>query len=352
MLRQLSLAAVAAISASVCAQTIVTVPQGYGTKEGTNSRHVPLRYTPARIQAGFGAKATGWTKPMVIKELWARADGAKFLTTAFTIDCEVLLSSNGCDPETKAYAWAKNHGADKKVFMKRKSMSFQPFTAAPKPAPFSIQLKGDAPFVAIKPTLLVDWKTYSKSNEIHNNFYIDAARVSGTSTGTRGKNLYFGKPCNPTNFYNYVTGYNVGEVFRPYVYPKGIGDFIIHWIGSKQTNIPIPGQTGCTLYTTPIVFHPSIPKATNTSSLYFSWGTVPATMKGASVVTQFAAVDSTLTQMRWSRGIQTTFGDYKLNYPYTISHRYAYGSGTQTFDPDKDPATYGWVNTAPIFQVK
>ncbi|PIE24397.1 MAG: hypothetical protein CSA62_03715 [Planctomycetota bacterium] len=352
MLRHLSLAAVAALSASVCAQTIVTVPQGYGTKEGESSRHVPLRYTPARAQFGYDAKATGWKRPMVIRELWARPNGGTYLTTAFTIDCEVLISSIGCDPETKEFAWAKNHGKDVKVFMKRKSMSFQTFTSAPKPAPFSIQLKGDAPFVAIRPTLVVDWKAYSKSNETHSNLYIDATYVRGTSSGTYGRNKYFGRPCNPTTFYNYATGYNVDNIFRPYCYPKGIGDFIIHWIGSTQTNLPIPGQTGCTLYTTPIIFYPSIPKATNTSPMYFSWGKVPAFMKGASVVTQFAAIDSTLKQMRWSRGIQTTFGDYKLTYPYTISQRYAYGSGTRNFDPDKDPALYGGKGSAAIFQIK
>ena len=352
MFRHLSLAAIAALSASVCAQTVTTIPQGFGSTEAKYSRHVPLRYTPARIQFGYGPKATGWTAPKVITELWARADGGKHLTTAFTIDSEVSLSSNGCDPETTSYTFAANHGKDVRVFMKRKTMSFQPFTAAPSPAPFSVQLKGDAPFVAIQPTLLVDWKTYSKTNEVHDNFYLDADDVTGTASGTRGTVSYTGTSCNPTDFYSYATGYNVGESFRPYCYTRNVGDFVLHWLGGTPVSIAIPGMPGCTLYTNPIAFHPVIQKTTNTSALYFEWGKVPAAMKGAPVICQFAAVDATFKNFRWSRAANVVFGDYKMNYPYMISHRYAYGSGTNSFDPDKDPAVYGWIDTAVIFEVK
>ncbi|PIE23950.1 MAG: hypothetical protein CSA62_06040 [Planctomycetota bacterium] len=236
--------------------------------------------------------------------------------------------------------------------MKRVSMSFKPFTAAPSPAPFSIRLKGDSPFVAVKPTLVIDWKTYSKTNETHPNFYIDAHRLSGTSSGRSGYTTPIGKPCNPNNFYSYAMGYNEGQRFKPFCYTRYVGDHVLHWIGSKEIKMPIAGQPGCTLYTTPIAFHPVIAKTTNTSSLLFSWGRVPKGMKGASVICQFAAIDKTFTSMRWSRATKAVFGDYKVTYPYTISHRYNYGSGTRTFDPDKDNANSGSAGRAAVFQIK
>lgn len=352
MLHSLTLGATVLLGAGICAQSVTTIPQGFGTTEAGYSRHVPLRYNPARIQCGYGAKATGWTAPQVINELWARADGGKHLTTGFTVECEVLLSSDGCDVETKSNTFATNHGKDVKVFMKRVQMSFTAFAAAPSPAPFTVQLKGDAPFVATKPTLLVDWKVYSKSNQLNDNFYLDADDVTGTGQGTKGSNTYIGTACNPTNFYSYATGLNEGELFRPYCYTRNGGDWVVHWIGAAQVNVPIPGQPGCTLYTTPTFLYPMVQQTSGTSALYFDWAVIPKGLGGAKVITQFAAWDSTFSQMRWSRATETTFGDYKLIYPYVLSHKYNYASGSSTFDPDKDDARYGWVDTAIIFEVK
>ncbi len=357
MYRYLPICAVTALSTSLMAQASTTIPTGFDKAEGTYSRHIPLRYTPARIQNGYGSKSTGWTVK-VIKELWARADKNAYLTTGFSIDMQVILSSKGADPTTSSMVFKKNHGSDVKVFMKKKTYKFVPFTKGTTfPNKWSIQLKGDAAFVATTGNLVVDWATYTDSKNTskqNSNLYLDAARFSGTPSGTRGKNTTYGKPCNPTNFYNYSWNYNVGEEFYHYGYTRSSGDVVMSWLGSKKIGTAIPGLTGCSLYAPFTMIHPSVVTTTSTTGYAkFVWGKVPSVMKGKKVWAQCAAVDSKLKQIRFSRGNEITFGDYKMNYAKTISHKYSYGFGTtQIFNPDKDDARYGWVNTAIAFDVR
>jgi len=337
------------LSAAGPAQS-VTIPQGLLAKEGAHSRHVPLRHNPARIQCGYGPKATGWTAPKVILELQARANDTAYLNTAFTVDCRVMLSSIGCDPECTSYKFAQNHGQDVITFLTRKTCNFAPFTKySNPPAPFNIVLKGSRPFLAAQPTLLVDWTAYAKVYQTNTNFYIDAERVNGSTSGMKGVSAYYGLGCNPANFDSFATGYNEGELFRTYCYTQNAGDLVVAWLGTSMTNIPLP-MTGCTLYTMPVLVHPQVQKTTTTNMpLYFDWGRLPAGIVGAKAYSQFAALDSTMRGVRVSRGNQITFGDYKVTYPFMISHRYGYGSG---FDPDRSDAQYGWIDTAIVFLVK
>ncbi|MEZ5989116.1 MAG: hypothetical protein R3F30_08335 [Planctomycetota bacterium] len=351
MIRFAPLLSLSLLATSLPAQvTVVTIPQGYAAKEGARSRHVPLDYCPARIQNGYGPNATGWTAPKVINELWARLDGTGYLTTAFSVDMQVLLSSNGCDPRTSSYTFKDNLGSDVKVFVKRRKFSF-PSMSAPTtpPAKFSIQIKGDTSFVAIKPTLLVDWATYSTTNIVNTSFYVDATNLTYTTTGASGSVSYYGTACNPTDFYNYSTGYNEGEVFRCYGYTRNAGDWVLCWLGASQTALNLGG--GCSLYTSPLLIG-VLPTQTwsTTQMVNFHWGFVPTGMKGKTVFQQMAAFDSTFKTLRMSRGCQATFGDYKQVFPFTVSHRYGYGSGSTAFDPDKDDARYGWLGTAIIFE--
>ena len=357
MYKSLSLCAIAALSASLMAQSSTTLPLGKDKVEGKSSRHIPLRYSPARIQNGYGPKATGWTTTKVIRELWARADQYAYLTTGFSVDMRVILSSKGADPKTASMVFAKNLGGDQKVFMKKKIYKFVAFSKGTTfPNKWSIQLKGDAPFVATTGNLVVDWSTYTDSkntSQQHSNFYVDAVNISGKPVGTRGKYTSYGTGCNPTNFYNYSTGENVGESFRHYGYTRNMGDLVLSWLGAKKIAMAIPGLTGCTLYAPFTVFHPSVVKTTSTSGYAnFVWGVVPAFMKGKMVWAQCAGMNAK-GNLRFSRGNEITFGDYHMVYPQLVSHKYSYGFSTsRIFNPDKDDALYGWQGTATVFDVR
>lgn len=350
-LRLSALSGVLLFAASLNAQSVVTIPQGYATKEGARSRHVPLNYLPARIQCGYGASATGWTKPQVITELWVRADSTGYLTTGFTADFQVWLSSKGCNPTASAMDFDLNHGEDKVLWMAKKNYSVKAFQQHTGIAPFDLQLKGDRPFIALYPTLLVDWAAYSAANQLNTNYYIDATSLSGTSSGTNGTATNYGTGCNPTTFTTHAHGLNEGETLVTFGFSQNANDIVVAWVGSSKTNISIGG--GCTLYTSPLIVH-MVPVVTSSAaaSAHFLWGQVPAGMNGAKLYVQMAAFDQTFTQTRFSDGLDISIGNYKSGYPFTCGHKYGYASGSSTFDPDKDQPRYGWEGTAIIFELR
>ncbi len=352
MHRILPLGFTAVLSASLLAQS--TIPTGYGKKEGATSRHVPLAYNSSRIQLGYDASATGWKAPKTIKELWVRADKSGYLTTGFSVEMQVLISSKGCNPATPSMIFANNQGTDVKVFMKRKTFKFAPLAKAPAaPAKWTIQLKGDSPFLAATANLVIDWATYARSNQFNPNLFLDAATITAKATGTRGSSLNYGKPCNPTTFYNYATGLDVDSLLRQYCFTQNAGDIVLTWAGASPINVSFPGLKGCSLYTAPVVFHPNIALTRErTGYANFEWGRVISRLRGKKVWLQSGAVDSTFSTMRLSRGNEVQFGNYKVHYPMVISHKYDYGSGPTTFNPDKDEARFGWVDTAIIFDVR
>ena len=339
----ISLCALAALcSTDLNAQTVNTIPAGYAKKEGARSRHVPLRYLPARIQSGFGPKATGWKATRLIRELWVRPDGPRYLTTGFSCDMQIKLSSKGCNPRVPSNTFAANHGTDKVVFMAKKTYKIAPFkTSVARPRAFMLQLKGDRPFVWTTPSLVVDWATYASATQANTDYYVDATNLASSSSLT-----YFGTPCNPTNFFNYATGNNVGDEFRTYGYTRTAGDIVLSFLGTRRTAIKI--GNGCTLHTLPTLVHPTPVKATGTTGYAnFSWGKLPASVNGAKVINQLVAFDGK-GGVRWSRGADITIGSF----PFIAAHRYNYAFGSTKFDPDKDPARFGWERTAIIFEVK
>ncbi|MCA8969770.1 MAG: hypothetical protein KDC95_08310 [Planctomycetes bacterium] len=349
-------AAVAVLPSIAVAQTTETLPDSptLGTTEGDASRHVPLRYAPARIQCGYSGSGTSWTTGKVITQLSARANGGAYLTTGFSCDIQVWLSSGGttksCDPKVLSNKFADNHGDDVAVFQTKKTFNFAAFAAYTGVAPFNIVL-GDRPFAVKGDAVVIDWATYASANQANVNFYVDS-QDDRAVTGTRGTSVSYGTPCNPTNFYNYSTGYNVGETFRTYSYTRNTGDVSLMWISDKRVDQAIGG--GCSIYAdlaSPAVFIHPIPVVTPSGGYAnFVWGTVPAALKGQQVWSQGVAFDPT-NALRWSRGIETTFGDYRNAAPYDCGHRYNYGSGTRTFDPDKDDAAYGWEGQTIVFKV-
>ena len=343
MRNSLYLVSMAVIAASVSAQTI---PQNFENREGGRSRHVPLQYQPARIQCAYDAIATGWGAPKIILSLKVRHDtsAAQTLTTAFKTDLQIWLSSDGADMKLSSNTFNTNHGKDKVLWMAKKTYNFQPFSASTvKPAKFNIDLKGDKPFVAIKPTFLVDWAAYSATYQT-NGFYIDATTPQSNALGSF---LSRGTACNPSNFSLTTTASNVNEG-QPFIQTgntQNAGDFVLEWLGEKSIAAPIGG--GCTLYAPLTTFFP-VPVQTTTAngSFTFNWGTIPAGMRGKMIYVQAGAITKALA-LRMSNGLDITFGVTGTD-NHGAWHRYGYGSG---FNPDTGTITYGWQGTGIIFQV-
>ncbi len=348
MRKSLTLSAFALITAGLVAQS-TTIPTGFDKKEGRSGAHALFRYTPARQQSFYSPKATGWTGAKVIKSLWLRADGIWSKGPAFKCSIMVELSSKGIitNPQVSDSDWNKNNGSNKVVFMKKKAYNIPAFTKPTTPPhPWMIELKGDAPFVNVDKQLCVDTRVYTATTMSNPYWYVDGEYQNAT-TGTSGRYVTYGKPCNPTTFYNYATGYNTGSLFRTYGYTRNSGDIVLAWLGSKKLALSVGG--GCSIYTNIVLLHPTPVKTTSTSGYAnFTWGTVPNSAKGLKVYNQMAAITKTLT-LRWSRGTEITIGDRKTT--YDVFGVYAYASGSRKFNPDKDPALY-WSSVAMIHDVR
>lgn len=353
MNRTLPIIAIAALAVSLSAQSSRVIPVGYAAKEGGRSRHVPLRYAPARIQCGYDAKATGWTKTQIIKELWVRPDQAAYLTTGFSVTMQVILSSNGADPRTTSLVYEENHGTDRKVFIKKRVFKFSPFKVGTTfPWKFNLQLKGDSPFIAFKKTFLVDWATYSTSNLSNTNFYVDSTvSTIATKTGNHGSFSTYGTSCNPTTMSAFARGLNAGETLRTYGYTGTAKDTVVSWLGASKTNIALTALKGCTLYTRPLYIFPGAVTAGTGGFVNFVWAEVPAALVGNKLWSQMAAFTPSFTKMRFSQGIEMSIGNGRST-PFLVSHRYNYGFGTGKFNPDTDKARFGWEGLAIIFDIK
>lgn len=337
-----------ACSATALAQTAVTLPKGYENREGLRARHVPLFYLPARIQTGFGPKATGWTRVRQINSLRVRPDETCYLTAGFSIDMQIWLSSKGCNPKVPDAQFAKNHGTDLAVFMAKKTFKFAPFKKVASPAPFSIELKGDRPFLWQSASLVVDWATYASAIQVNTNFWLDATNL--IPSGTRGRTTPYGVACRPTRFLNDAKGLEVGTDLWLEGYSQNIGDVVISWVGLSKTAIALGG--GCSLYTPPAIFH-VLPVLTtkSTGEARFFWGKVPAVLNGVRLYSQMAAFE-TNGGRRYSHGLEILFGDYTTIPPYLVAHRYGNALGITGFDPDKDDAQFGWEGTGLIFELR
>ncbi len=347
MSRTLTLSAIALITAGIAAQS-TTIPAGFDKKEGPRGVHALLRYTPARQQAFYTPKATGWTKAKIIKSLWLRPDNSWSKGPAIKCDIMVEVSSKGtiANYGNVSGTWSKNHGSDKKVFMKRKTYSIPAFTkSTTPPQKWMIELKGDAPYVNVNKQMVVDTRVYTAKYQSNAYWYVDASSMYA-STGTRGKYTRYGTPCNPTTFWNYATGYEVNSSLRTYGYTRNAGDVVFAWLGSKKLNLKI--STGCSLYTNFVLLHPAAVKTPTGGYANFTWGTVPASAKGKVIYNQMAAI-TPKGQFRWSRGLEITIGNYQTT--YDIFGAYSYSSSTKAFNPDKDGVTWK-SSSAIIYDVK
>ncbi len=344
MCKTLILSSLVLITTGLAAQSS-TVPSGYDSSEGESYQRYLLGYTPARQQSFYLPKATGWTGPKVIKSLWMRADGAWSQGLAFKCDIMVEVSSKGIatDPKKTSPFWNKNHGTDKKIFMKKKSYNIPSFTRVVKPPhKWMIELKGDAPFVDANKQLCVDTRVYTPKTQRNFYWFVDAA-----TSNTYGFYRTYGAACNPSNFYNYASGYNRRFTLRTYGYARHRGEFVLSWLGSKRLNLSVGG--GCSLYSNVAILHPSPVKTTSVNGYAsFIWGVVPSSAIGLVVFSQMAAITSSGT-LRWSRGTEIHIGSSPIYYNGFSVYNYAYGS--QTFNPDTGLAKL-WSSSVIIHDVR
>lgn len=340
-----------ALSTSLCmrAQSITTLPQNMANVEGAGRLHAPLRYTPARIQCGYSREATGWAGPKLIRALSARADTGASLSAPFSVDVQVWLSSRGCNPAANSLSFEMNHGIDKRVFIKRRTMNFAAFAQRPGRHPFDIVLRGDGPFVATTGQLLVDWATYSSQNLYNGLFDLDADRAP--TIGQRGSVQHYGVACNPTSFSFRPVGINFDENFEIWSYTGSPGDYAIAWLSPNYVDIRLGG--GCSIYADfgapGALIAPFATKSVHATGLvYMRWGKFPAEMRGKEYWAQMFAISSSL-QHRWSDVAQINFGT--VGPRYITGHRYGVGFATTKFDPDIGPLNRGWAGQALIFKV-
>lgn len=337
------------VAAALPAQSTRTLPRNKATIEGPKALLVPLRHAPARIQCGYAKDATGWTRPTVISALTARADIKAYLTKAMSLDVQVLLSSRGCNPAASGTSFAANHGVDRRIFLRRRTITFPAFPRQAIRRPFDIVLKGDAVFTAIDPQLLVDWATYTPSNVMHANFDVDADFAQ--TLGQLGSIVHYGTACSPSSFRTFIDGNNITQTLKTSGNTGSPGDLALAWISPKRSNISLGG--GCTLYadfTAPgtLVYPTALATAGASGAVDFIWGRVPDALGGRRVRTQMLAIAPTL-QRRWSRGTEITFGNQRPE--YVTGHRYNFGLGTRSFDPDKGAPLFGGAGTAIIFRI-
>lgn len=346
----LSLAAVLFSTTFASAQSVQTLPLGLGTTEGSTSRHVPLFHPPARIQCGYDAKATGWNGPVRIHKLTARPEAQSWLNNGFSVQMQVWLSSKGCNPAVSSNDFAANHGPDLRIFMKKKIYNFQKFSTGTGRRPFSIELKGDTSFVAVGNAIVVDWATYAPAYLYNSAFHVDAEMATRSGTNS-GRVSYYGTGCNTTSVVARASGLNENELFQTTVYTHVLGEPALMWLSPKRLDLSIGG--GCSLYADfgapgAVVFPTPVVTSGFGAQADFTWGIVPAHLKGMKLSSQAIAFTAQNT-LRWSSGLEVTFGDYGPR--YVTGHRYDYSDRSRLFDPDKDPARFGWTGTAIVFKV-
>ena len=260
---------------------------------------------------------------------------------------QVWLSSKGSRVRVESPKPAYNHGNDVVLFMKRKKVNIAAFGRR-NPQPFSIVLKGDKPFVADK-SLVVDLAVYTPGYRVHSGFHVDGVRAA--TMGREGASIPYGFACNPRTFWNYMWGYNVGELLRGYAYTRNSGDAAIMWLSPKRVNHSIGG--GCSVYADPFqlgtILFPS-PQVSRNPDGYvsFEFGFVPAAIRGATFSSQCMALTPNGGR-RWSRGHQTRIGDRVP--AIDMGYRYNYSLSSRLFDPDKDPLIWGESGHALIFKV-
>ncbi len=336
----LSLCSIITLTAAVSAQTSVpkaTVPVGYVTKIGGSANDATaFRYANARTQNIYSPASAGrLTSTKLITDLWVRPNEWVFFLKplqSHSYDIEIVTSSKGSKwktPTTKSFS--ANHGTDKKVFFKRAKINFPAIKGGNSRTvrPWSIHFKGNAPMVAAKGEgLVIDVKAYNKTTA-DRYWNVDAIMMAGVDKGGY-KSL--GSGC-PTKFLNWSREHYVGapKPWLVYTSTQNSGDLAVNFLGAVKIALKV--TPSCTLYTIPIIVHPS-PVTSGGSLGYagFTWGKIPVAMGGQKLVSQMGAI-TPKGALKLSGGIEVTFGKGKQVSPNFLVTGHAWK--TKAFDPDK-----------------
>ena len=329
MYRALATSLLIAVSALAQAPT-QTIPSGHLSLEGNSRHHVGWRYRGARGLYLYSPQAAGTTSAgYVLTELWVRGDGPTNAAYSQSLDVQLSLSSLGVTAwgQPSLTSFDVHHGTDRRIFAPRQSVSFPGWSSAsPGPRPFSLRLKGSAPFV-VRPgsALCVDLQFFASSTQSVVS-YADAVLSS-----RYGSSFPAGTAATPSNFNHYATGHYVGaQDFYLYGYCRTPGELAVQWFGSAPAAQIVPGVG--TLHTLPVAFYPGAVLSTGSNGrVQFSYGTPPPGTQGAVLYSQIASFGAQ-GQLRLSHGLKVQLGVGSAGRP-DCSCVYGYASGTRSFDP-------------------
>lgn len=171
-------------------------------------------------------------------------------------------------------------------------------------------------------------------------WYADAAAFNRF-----GSTAIVGTSC-PSHATYFAGGQYAGSTNGLYTfgYSQGSGDLCLSWIGLDQLALPLFGSyrnAPCYLYTTPLVLHPTRIRTSSSTGYASRWtwlNPVKSAHVGETFMTQMAAVDR-LGAFKLTHGRRVRIGR-GINGKERQGTVYNMAIGTQTFDPDRDPAKY------------
>ncbi len=336
------------LCASLPAQTVRgTIPRDYLDQEGGAGLHAGWRYTPARSLNLYPGRALP-AALKTIRGLVVRPDGRAFQAMkGKTAVMEAALSNKGVISRNLYLTdWARHLGKDRKVVMKRRSVSFPAAGVVKPPQPWSrgIRLPFDAPWIrsgSSTEALCIDLKIWT-TTWLNSYWIADATYFDHFgSIEDRGTSCREG-------FRLLATGAHVGSVpgFSTYGYSGAGGDLVLSFLGTRPLALPLPG-TGCYLYGDIALLHPAVRRSVGSRGSFprFVWGGILPAQAGATVYVQAAAIPSK-GPLLLSHGLRVTFGPGAGGFP---DQGTIYGTGkSPLFDPDRSKAT-GWTYAACIF---
>ncbi len=317
-----------------------TIPAFFLTAEGS-SHHWPVwRYNNARVQYLYPKALVGVFTPRVILGFYARPDHFYGPGVAKKVTVEIQMSSKGVKVQRpNLMAWT-NHGTDRRIVFKKKTVNFPPYQRVSKPPQkWTLQFKFDRPFVRLGQDLLVDLKGFTAQTDSRV-WYVDAQLYGAQDKGFA---LSYGNGC-PKNFPirvgDFYAGANVPAYSFGYFGAKG--DLILAWVGGSKIAAKIPG-TSCSLYSPVQFLHPS-PVRTKSSAgyAYFTWGKIPFALGGNKLFLQMGGFSQ--GKLKFSQGLEIHVGTGATKGGLSI---YGYATLSQNFNPDRDAPQY-YYTVVPI----
>jgi len=348
-MKSLSLLTAAMVLAGGAASQTVTVyetlPDGFKNAEGSFYNYTGWRYTSARSLTLIPGRNVASTIK-VIRGLRVRPDGGRpTVMVARTVSVEIAMSDKGILTVGPPYYWnwQKYYGTNRTVVMAKKTIRYPAVattTTPPHPWSKSINFPFDKSWIRTGATtdgICIDCKFYTTTAEVK------SWEADATAYGSMGEGVIIGTGCPTRLHISYADGGFLGSQagFFSYGYSRAAGDFAVAFLGTKQVKIPIPGFTGCYLWTIPALIHPQVKKTVSSSGYtgrYF-WGKVKRSWVGAKVFSQIIAFTPTAKTKALSAYRSQIGGGSNLLFDQITLFGSSYFR--KNFDPDKSPPNVG-----------